>query len=64
MIPGKVTGKFSIRLVPDMKPEDVERVTLEYINNLHAESGSPNKMRSGQRVFVGGGGGCRRELLL
>ena len=45
VIPRKVTGKFSIRLVPDMKPADVEKATLDYVKKLHKESGSPNNMK-------------------
>ena len=43
VIPGKVIGKFSIRIVPNMTPEDtVEKVTA-YLNKKWAVRGSPNK---------------------
>lgn len=42
VIPSKVIGKFSIRIVPDMDPEQVNRLTVEYLNKVWAERGSPN----------------------
>ncbi|XP_013195460.1 cytosolic non-specific dipeptidase [Amyelois transitella] len=45
VIPGKVIGKFSIRLVPNQEPEEVEKLVFDYINKKWAERGSPNKMR-------------------
>jgi len=46
VIPGKVIGKFSIRLVPNQKTKDVESLTLKYIEQIHKESGSPNKLNA------------------
>jgi len=45
VIPRKVIGKFSIRLVPDMLPEEVERLVVDYVNKKHQESGSPNTIK-------------------
>ncbi len=45
MIPRKVTGKFSIRLVPDMDPADVEKRVIAYLEKLHADRGSPNPLK-------------------
>lgn len=45
VIPKKVIGKFSIRLVPDQTPDAVETLVRNYCNKVHAESGSPNKLR-------------------
>ncbi|XP_072907997.1 cytosolic non-specific dipeptidase isoform X2 [Hemitrygon akajei] len=45
VIPRKVTGKFSIRLVPNMDPEVVEKQVVDYIQKLFAERGSPNTMK-------------------
>ena len=45
VIPSKVIGKFSIRLVPDMKPEEVHNMVEEYINKLWEERKSPNKFK-------------------
>ena len=45
MIPRKVTGKFSIRIVPHMTPDEVERLVIDYLEKRHKESGSPNPIR-------------------
>jgi len=52
VIPRKVIGKFSIRLVPDMEPKEVERLVREYLEKQHVASGSPNVMS----VTMGHGG--------
>nr|XP_042716355.1 cytosolic non-specific dipeptidase isoform X3 [Chrysemys picta bellii] len=52
VIPRKVTGKFSIRLVPDMTPEDVANQVQDYLTKKFAELQSPNKFR----VYMGHGG--------
>lgn len=52
VIPRKVVGKFSIRLVPHQEPKEVERLVNEHINNLHKQRGSPNKLK----VTMGHGG--------
>lgn len=44
VIPRKVIGKFSIRVVPDQTPEDMERLVTEHLNKKFAERNSPNKM--------------------
>ncbi|XP_059900327.1 cytosolic non-specific dipeptidase-like [Gadus macrocephalus] len=44
VIPRKVIGKFSIRLVPDMDPEVVEKQVVDYMQKKFSELGSPNKM--------------------
>ena len=49
VIPRKVIGKFSIRLVPDMQPSEVEKLVCDYVNKLHKDHGSPNIMRSAER---------------
>ncbi|XP_062911080.1 cytosolic non-specific dipeptidase [Mobula hypostoma] len=51
VIPRKVIGKFSIRLVPNMDPEVVEKQVVDYIQKLFAERGSPNTMK----VYMGHG---------
>jgi len=45
VIPRKVTGKFSIRLVPDQKPDVIEKHVMSYLDALWAKRGSPNKYR-------------------
>ncbi|KAJ3338543.1 hypothetical protein HDU93_009391 [Gonapodya sp. JEL0774] len=40
VIPAKVIGKFSIRLVPDMDPNDVNRLVSSFIASEHAKLGS------------------------
>lgn len=32
VIPGKVIGKFSIRIVPNQEPAEVEKLVFDYIN--------------------------------
>lgn len=46
VIPRKVVGKFSIRIVPDMDPNKVEQVVKTYINELWKKRNSPNNIRS------------------
>lgn len=45
VIPRKVIGKFSIRIVPDMDPDEVDRLVVDYLTQQHKESGSPNTVR-------------------
>jgi nonspecific dipeptidase len=45
VIPRKVIGKFSIRLVPDMQPEEVERLVKAHVEKVHADRGSPNRIK-------------------
>jgi len=45
VIPRKVIGKFSIRIVPDQTPEFVEKCVVDYLNKKWAERGSKNKMK-------------------
>ncbi|XP_035672400.1 cytosolic non-specific dipeptidase-like isoform X2 [Branchiostoma floridae] len=52
VIPRKVIGKFSLRLVPDMLPDQVEKCVVDYLNKLHKDSGSPNQIS----VTMGHGG--------
>lgn len=52
VIPRKVTGKFSIRIVPNQEPDQIEKYVCDYINAKWTERNSPNKMR----VFMAHGG--------
>ncbi|XP_005092269.1 cytosolic non-specific dipeptidase isoform X1 [Aplysia californica] len=52
VIPRKVIGKFSIRLVPDQSPEEIERLVEDYVKGLHKKRGSPNSLK----VYMGHGG--------
>ena len=45
VIPRKVTGKFSVRIVPDMSPDEVEKMVIEYLEKRHKEFGSPNPLK-------------------
>ncbi|XP_049606552.1 cytosolic non-specific dipeptidase [Syngnathus scovelli] len=45
VIPRKVNGKFSIRLVPDMDPKVVEKKVTDYLQKKFAELESPNKLK-------------------
>uniref|UniRef100_A0A7I4YYC2 M20_dimer domain-containing protein n=1 Tax=Haemonchus contortus TaxID=6289 RepID=A0A7I4YYC2_HAECO len=42
VIPSKVIGKFSIRIVPHMKPEKVNKKVIDYLKELWKKRGSPN----------------------
>lgn len=44
VIPAKVIGKFSIRIVPNQTPENVEKNVKEYIEKLWKVRGSPNSI--------------------
>lgn len=44
VIPAKVVGKFSLRLVPDMTPDKVVEAVTKYIDELWAKLGSKNKL--------------------
>jgi nonspecific dipeptidase len=44
VIPRKVIGKFSLRTVPDMHPDEVVKCVRKHIDQEWAKLGSPNKM--------------------
>jgi len=52
VIPRKVIGKFSVRIVPNQTPEIVEKVVVDYCNKIWATRKSPNKMTAS--LFHGG----------
>ncbi|XP_072323050.1 cytosolic non-specific dipeptidase-like isoform X2 [Scyliorhinus torazame] len=56
VIPAKVTGKFSIRLVPNMDPDKLSNQVMTYLNGVFAARGSPNQMQvaleSGSKAWV------------
>ena len=39
VIPRKVVGKFSIRIVPNQTPESVEKIVVDYCNKKWSERG-------------------------
>lgn len=43
VIPAKVVGKFSIRTVPNMEMEDVDKCVFKYVNEEFKKLGSKNK---------------------
>lgn len=45
VIPKKVRGKFSIRIVPNQTPALTDKYVCDYLNAKFAERGSPNKMK-------------------
>ena len=52
----QVTGKFSIRIVPDQTPEEVERLTVQYLERRWSTRKTPNRMRTwcdGDRGWLG-----------
>lgn len=52
VIPRKVIGKFSIRLVPNMQPEAVERLVIDFLEKRHKNSGSPNPIKFVHYTFL------------
>jgi len=44
VIPGKVIGKFSIRIVPNQDPQKLEKLVVSYLKNIHASRKTPNKL--------------------
>ena len=44
VIPAKVSGKFSIRLVPPQTPEAVDPLVIDHLNKAFAKLGSKNKL--------------------
>ncbi|XP_077432736.1 cytosolic non-specific dipeptidase [Vanacampus margaritifer] len=45
VIPAKVTGKFSIRQVPNMEPAEVQKQVTDYLHSMFAKRKSPNKLK-------------------
>ncbi|XP_050408340.1 cytosolic non-specific dipeptidase [Patella vulgata] len=45
VIPKKVTGRFSIRLVSDQEPTEIDRLVREHVNRIQTDSGSPNPIK-------------------
>jgi len=45
VIPGKVIGKFSMRLVPDQDPEVIEKLVAEHLEKEFQKLNSPNKLK-------------------
>lgn len=45
VIPKKVIGKFSIRLVPNQDPKKVDNVVVDYLNKKWAERKSSNNFK-------------------
>jgi len=45
VIPGKVIGKFSIRLVPNQEPSKITEIVKSYIQSVWEKRQSPNKLK-------------------
>ena len=45
VIPSKVIGKFSLRLVPDQKPEEIEKLITKHLETEFAKLNSPNILK-------------------
>ncbi|KAI9738239.1 MAG: hypothetical protein M1834_008737 [Cirrosporium novae-zelandiae] len=45
VIPAKVSGKFSIRTVPDMQPADIDNLVFSYLNSEFSKFNSKNTMK-------------------
>lgn len=52
VIPCKVVGKFSIRLVPNMVPSKVDEFVQSYLQELWAQRGSPNKFKYSSSCYI------------
>ncbi|KAF7266019.1 cytosolic non-specific dipeptidase-like [Rhynchophorus ferrugineus] len=52
VIPRKVIGKFSIRIVPNQVPDQIEKYVVDYVTKKWKEYGSPNEMK----VYLAHGG--------
>lgn len=52
VIPNKVIGKFSLRIVPNQTPELIEKYVCDYLNDLWSKRNSPNEMK----VYMAHGG--------
>lgn len=59
VIPGKVVGKFSIRIVPNQTPEKVEKIVVSYLEKKWAERGSTNIMKVRRLMMMM----CRRFII-
>ncbi|KAK5641500.1 hypothetical protein RI129_010047 [Pyrocoelia pectoralis] len=57
VIPAKVTGKFSIRLVENQKVEDVQASVIKYLHKKLEERGRATKIK----VSIGGSGAAWKE---
>jgi Cys-Gly metallodipeptidase DUG1 len=45
VIPAKVSGKFSIRLVPPQTPDNVDPLVIKYLSTEFAKLGSKNTIK-------------------
>lgn len=52
VIPRKVTGKFSIRLVPDQIPSRVEEIVNDYLQSVWDKRQSPNSFKVLSLLFI------------
>ncbi|KAL3284806.1 hypothetical protein HHI36_018946 [Cryptolaemus montrouzieri] len=52
VIPAKVIGKFSIRIVPNQTPEKIEKYVINYVESKWKQRNTPNKMT----IIMNGGG--------
>ena len=52
VIPRKVVGKFSIRLVPNQAPADIEAKVKAYLEGVHKARGSPNPLKWELAFFI------------
>ncbi|GIY26900.1 cytosolic non-specific dipeptidase [Caerostris extrusa] len=46
VIPSKVTGKFSIRIVPHQEPKKIEQLVIEHLKKVHESRKTPNKLNA------------------
>jgi acetylornithine deacetylase/succinyl-diaminopimelate desuccinylase-like protein len=51
VIPSKIIGKFSIRIVPNMLPEEVHRLVEDHLRKEFAKLGSPCKFTVSQTLI-------------
>jgi nonspecific dipeptidase len=45
VIPAKLIGKFSVRIVPDQTPEKIKKLVQAHLENMWSKRGSSNSMK-------------------
>lgn len=51
VIPKKVSGKFSIRLVPHQEPSKIDQLVIDYLNKKWAERKSSNNFKVRNKIY-------------
>lgn len=59
VIPKKVIGKFSIRIVPNQRPERIKELVIKYLDEQWSELNSGNKYRT---IMINGGNPWKESI--